>query len=62
MDTMGHMLTATAAVMPVETISHELAAQLIAIGERHVTAMAAWLARLRQRVVTRGHRAAGGSA
>ena len=60
--TMGQMLTATAAVLPVEHIGHELAAQLIALGERHVKAMTAWLARLRQRVVTRGHAAAKGGA
>jgi hypothetical protein len=60
MDTMGRMLTVTAAVTNVEQIGHELAAQIIVIGERHVTAMTAWLARLRQRVVTRGHRAASG--
>ncbi len=60
--TMGRVITATAATLPVEHIGHELAAQLIAIGEPHVTAMTAWLARLRQRVVTRGHVAAKGGA
>jgi hypothetical protein len=59
--TMGQMLTVTAAVIPVDHIGHELAAQLIVIGERLVTALCAWLARLRQRVITRGHGAAGRS-
>jgi len=56
--TLSQVSAGLAAVMPVELIGHELAAQLITLGERHVAAMTSWLARLRQRVVTRGHSAA----
>ena len=60
--TAGQVFTAIGASLPVDRIGHELAAQLVVVGERHVAAVVAWLARLRQRAVTRGHGPAGRAA